>query len=90
MKLIDLLDVIPDECKIGIARPEDQRHGVIGYKHDAIARFACRNRLIKEQVENMDVSRVYPCSSVQCAEELLFENDIPQLYVAPAVIIEIE
>lgn len=36
MKLIDLLSVIPDECKIGIAHPEDQRHGVIGYKDDAI------------------------------------------------------
>ena len=91
MKLIDLLSVIPDECKIGLERPEDQRHGVvIDYKHDAIARFACRNRLIKEQVENMDVSCVYPCANARCAEELLIENDIPSLYVVPAVIIEIE
>ena len=90
MKLIDLLRVIPDKCKIGIARPEDQRHGVIADKDDAIAQFAYRNRLIKEQVENMDVSRAYPCSSVQCAEELLFENDIPSLHVTPIVIIEIE
>lgn len=90
MKLIDLLSVIPDECKICLERPEDQRHGVIGYKHDAIARFAYRNRLIKEQVENMDVSCVYPCANARCAEELLLEDDIPPLYVVPAVIIEIE
>nr|DAO54981.1 MAG TPA: hypothetical protein [Caudoviricetes sp.] len=90
MKLIDLLSVIPDECRIGIARPEDQRHGVIGDKYDAITRFAYRNKLIKEQVENMDVSRVYPCANAQCAEELLLEDDIPSLYVVPAVIIEIE
>lgn len=90
MKLIDLLSVIPNECKIGIARPEDQRHGVIGYKYDAVTRFAYRNRLIKEQVENMDVSKVYPCSSVQCAEEFLFESGTTSLYVAPVVLIEIE
>lgn len=90
MKLIDLLSYIPDECKIGIARPEDLRYRVIGYKNDAIARFAYMNQLTKEQVYNMDVSSVYPCANVQCAEELLLKNDVPSLYGSLVVLTEIE
>lgn len=90
MKLIDLLSAIPDECKIGIAHPEDQRHGVIGYKDDAITRFAYRNKLIKEQVENMDVRHVYPAADVQGADTQLFGIDTLPLYVSLEIIIEIE
>lgn len=90
MKLIDLLSYIPDECKIGLASPGEQRHGVIDYKYDAIARFAYRYKLTRDQVKNMDVSRIYPCAYVQCSGEYVFENDIPSLYVKPQIIIEIE
>lgn len=51
MKLIDLLIYIPDEYKIGLASPGDQRHGVIDYKYDAIARFAYRYKLTRDQVK---------------------------------------
>lgn len=88
MKLIDLLSYIPDECKIGIASYGEQ--GVIDYKYDAITCFAYRYKLTNEQVENMNVSSIYPCASVQCSEEYVFENDIPSLYVKPQIIIEIE
>lgn len=90
MKLIDLLNYIPEECEIGIVRFDDGFSISYGNKWDAIAKAAYKYRLIKEQVENMDVSRVYPCANVQCREEHLFENDTPPLYVKPEIIIEIE
>lgn len=90
MKLIDLLSYIPDECKIVLSSPGEQRHGVIDYKYDAIARFAYRYKLTRDQVKNMNVSSIYPCACVQCSEEYVFENDIPSLYVKPQIIIEIE
>lgn len=90
MKLIDLLNYIPDECKICLAGHREQRHGVVDYKYDAITRFAYRYKLINEQVENMDVISIFPCACVQCSEEYVFKNDIPSLYVKPQIIIEIE
>lgn len=90
MKLIDLLKIIPDECKIVLARCGEQRHGVIDYKCDTIVRFASRYKLTEDQVKNMDVSSIYPCACVQCSEEYVFVNGIPSLYVKPQIIIEIE
>lgn len=90
MKLIDLLNYIPDECKIVLAMFGEQRHGVIDYKYDAIVRFAYRHKLTEDQVKNMDVSSIYPCACVQCSEEYVFNNDIPSLYVKPQIVIEIE
>lgn len=90
MKLIDLLKIIPDECKIVLTKYGEQRHGVIDYKCDTIVRFASRYKLTEDQVKNMDVSSIYPCACVQCSEEYVFVNGIPSLYVKPQIIIEIE
>lgn len=93
MKLIDLLNYVPDECEIGLVRSEDQQHGVIGDKYDAITRFAYRNRLIKEQVENMDVRHISPAAYAQrdSTDSIqLFERDVLPLYVKSGIIIEIE
>lgn len=92
MKLIDLLDVIPDECEICLARPEDWRNRYAGNKDEAIARFAYKNRFVKEQVENLDVYRAYPCSLVHVpgGEVHLFDDDVPPFHVKPEIIIEIE
>lgn len=51
MKLINLLSYIPDECKICLSSLGEQRHGVIDYKYDAIARFAYRYKLTRDQVK---------------------------------------
>lgn len=90
MKLIDLLSYIPDECEIGIVCFDGGFPVSYGNKWDAIAKVAYKYRLIKEQVENMDVSSVYPCTYVQCKEAHLFENETPPIYVKPQIIIEIE
>lgn len=88
MKLIDLLHYIPDECEIGIVYGG---FSFYGNKGDAIAEVAYKYRLIKEQVENMDVSNVYPGTYVQCKEAHLFEkNETPPLCIKPQIIIEIE
>lgn len=89
MKLIDLLNYIPDECEIGIV---DGGFSIsYGNKWDAIAKVAYKYKLIKEQVENMDVSSVYPCTYVQCKEtHLLEKNETPPLCIKPQIIIEIE
>lgn len=90
MKLIELFSYIPDECKIGLAALGERRHGVIDYKYDAIARFARRYKLTRDQVKNMDVNTIYPSAYIQCSEEYVFGDDDPSLYVKPQIIIEIE
>lgn len=90
MKLIDLLSYIPDECEIGLARFDDGVPISYGNKSEAIQSVAYKYRLIKEQVENMDVRSVYPAAYVQGADTQLFERDVPPIYVKPEIIIEIE
>lgn len=90
MKLIDLLDVIPDECEISLSRPDDMEIGDEGSKYEAIARFAYQNRLIKEQVENMDVVSIKPCSHAQCDGAYLFDDDYISFNVSRVLVIEIE
>lgn len=75
MKLIDLLSVIPDDCEVSLSWPDDKDIGTERMRDDAIAEFAYRNRLIKEQVENMDVVSIKPCSHVQCDGAYLFGDD---------------
>lgn len=91
MKLIDLLSYIPDECEIGLVRFDDGFSVSYGNKSEAIEKVAYEYRLIKEQVENMDVISVYPCTYVQCKEAHLFEKfETPPLCIKPQIIIEIE
>lgn len=90
MKLINLLDVIPDECEISLTRPDDMEIGDEGPKYEAIARFAYPNRLIKEQVENMDVVSIKPCLHVQCDSRYLFDDDYIPFNASRVLAIEIE
>lgn len=90
MKLIDLLNCIPEECEIGLMRCNNGFFISSGLKTVAIEGFAYKNKLIKEQVENMDVDSIYPCASVQCDNAQLFERGVPPLDVKPEIIIEIE
>lgn len=91
MKLKELLEVIPDDCEIGLI-PWDNGFSVsYGNKAEAIEKLAYRYKLIKEQIKNMDVSSVYPCTYVQCKEAHLFEkNEAPPLCIKPQISIEIE
>ena len=91
MKLIDLLSVIPDECEIGLVRFDDGFSISYGDKSEAMQSVAHKYRLIKEQVENMDVRHVYPAAYAQCNSIQLFGIYVPPpLYVKPEIIIEIE
>lgn len=90
MKLIDLLSYIPSGCEIGLVHVDDRLSASYGNKYAVIAGFAYKNKLIKEQVENMDVDNIYPCASVQCNSTQLFERDVTPLVVKPEIIIAIE
>lgn len=90
MKLIELLEVIPDDCEIGLAAFDDKVCAfAYGTKDDAIMSFAQRKRFITEQVESMEVISTYPCANVYCKEEHLLESDMPPLHVTPQLLIEI-
>lgn len=90
MKLIDLLSVIPDECEVSLSWPDDNDIGTELMRDGAIAEFAYRNRLIKEQVENMDVVSIKPCSHVQCDGMYLFDDDSIPFNISRVLVIEIE
>ena len=90
MKLIDLLSYIPDDCEIGLI-PWDNGFSVsYGNKAEAIQKLACRYKLIKEQVENMDVIHVYSGVKVEANNVECLLRDTYPLDVIPELIIEIE
>lgn len=91
MKLKELLEVIPDDCEIGLADFNKEICTVTyGTKEDAIMGFAQKSIFIKEQIENMDVISIHPYSHVYCTVQHLFANDKPApLYVKMQLIIEI-
>lgn len=90
MKLIDLLSYIPDECEIGLARFDDGFSISYGDKSEAMQSVAYKYRLIKEQVENMDVRNIYPGVDVQSNNVELFSRGAFPFDITPEIIIEIE
>lgn len=90
MKLKELLEVIPDDCEIGLI-PWDNGFSVsYGNKDEAIEKLSYRYKLIKEQVKNMDVIHVYSgvnveANNVECLSRVTYPLD-----VIPELIIEIE
>ena len=90
MKLIDLLNYVPDDCEIGLI-PWDNGFSVsYGNKAEAIEKLAYRYKLIKEQVKNMDVMHVYSgvnveANNVECLSRVTYPLD-----VISELIIEIE
>ena len=90
MILIDLLNYIPDECEIGLVRFDGGFSISHGNKSEAMEGVAYKYRLIKEQVENMDVRSIYSGACVQCNNVEMFNRDVPPLDVKPEVVIEIE
>lgn len=90
MKLIDLLSCISDECEIGIVRWDDGFSISYGNKSEAMEKVAYKYRLIKEQVENMDVRNIYPGVDVQSNNVELFSRGAFPLDITPEIIIEIE
>ncbi len=90
MKLIDLLKIIPDECEISLSRPDDGEIGDEWPKSEAVASFAYKNRLTKEQVWNMDIVTIRPCSHIQCDGAYLFDDDYIPFKVSQIFAIEIE
>lgn len=90
MKLIDLLKIIPDECEISLSRPDDGEIGDEWPKSEAVASFAYKNRLIKEQVWNMDIVTIRPCSHIQCDGAYSFDDDYIPFKVSRILAIKIE
>lgn len=90
MKLKELLEVIPDDCEIGLI-PWDNGFSVsYGNKDEAIEKLSYKYKLIKEQVKNMDVIHVYSgvnveANNVECLSRVTYPLD-----VIPELIIEIE
>jgi hypothetical protein len=90
MKLKELLEVIPDNCEIGLI-PWDNGFSVsYGKKAEAIEKLACRYKLIKEQVKNMDVIHVYSGVNVEANNVECLSRATYPLDVIPELIIEIE
>lgn len=90
MKLIDLLNYIPDDCEIGLVRFNGRFPISHGNKSEATESLAYKYRLVKEQVENMDVRSIYSGACFQGNNVELFERDVPPFDVKPEVVIEIE
>lgn len=90
MKLKELLEIIPDDCEIGIVRWDDGFSISYGNKSEAMEKVAYKYRLIKEQVENMDVRNIYPGVDVQSNNVELFSRGAFPLDITPEIIIEIE
>ena len=89
MKLKELLEIIPDECDIGLSNfSKDNCKVIYGNREYAILSFAEREKFITEQVENMEVISIYPCANVYCKEEHLLESDMPSLHVTPQLLME--
>lgn len=81
---------IPDNREICLLRSSDIEITIKGTKDEAVAKFARKNKLIKEQVENFDVARIYPCAYFRCGGAyMLDEGSIPLSACIP-IVIEIE
>lgn len=90
MKLKELLEVISDDCEIGLI-PWDNGFSVsYGKKEEAIEKLACRYKLIREQVKNMDVKDVYSGVNIRANNVERLSRVTYPLDVIPALIIEIE
>lgn len=90
MKLKELLEVIPDDCEIGLI-PWDNGFSVsYGNKAQAIEKLSYRYKLIKEQVKNMDVKHVYSGVNVEANNVERLSRATYPLDVIPELIIEIE
>lgn len=90
MKLKELLEVIPDNCEIGLI-PWDNGFSVsYGNKAEAVEKLACRYKFIKEQVKNMDVIHVYSGVNVEANNVECLSRATYPLNVIPELIIEIE
>lgn len=90
MKLKELLEVIPDDCEIGLI-PWDNGFSVsYGNKDESIEKLSYRYKLIKEQVKNMDVIHVYSGVNVEANNAECLSRVTYPLDVIPELIIEIE
>lgn len=90
MKLEELLEIIPDECDIGLSNFSKHSGNVTyGNREYAILSFADKERFIPEQVKNMDVISIYPCANTYCDTNLLIGHDMPPLHVNMQMLIEL-
>ena len=90
MKLKELIEVIPDDCKIGLMPWDNGFFVSYGNKAEAIEKLAYRYKLNKEQAENMDVIHVYSGVNVEANNVECLSRAIYPLDVIPELIIEID
>ncbi len=89
MKLANLLELIPEEYAIRLARLEDCSVGDVGTKNDIIAKFAKRNNLTQNKVARMKVLCVYPRVDMKCEEVSFYSGGTLPLRVKPQIVIDI-
>lgn len=90
MKLIDLLNVIPDDREVCLLHHKDIKITIKGTKDEAVAKFAHKSKLIEEQVKNFDVVRVYPCAYLQCGGAYILAEDKIPFNISIPIVIEID
>lgn len=90
MKLRELLKVIPDEYEIGIAGSDKNIYTITyGNQEEAIMGFAKSSTYTKEQIEDMEVIAIYPCTNVSCKELHMYADDITPLHIKTQLIIRV-
>lgn len=100
MKLSELLEVIPDNCKIGLADFSEFGCKIpFGNNHEEVIKsFAEHKKFIPEQVENLEVIAIHPGTSAYLPSNVhtygednvhTYGEDIVDFYIKTHLLIEI-
>ena len=90
MKLKKLLKVIPERCKVGFtATDNDLLFLPYDTKEEAVATFAQRTATTTDFIKDLEVTSIYPCASVYCDHETVFNDTMPSLHAEMQLLIEV-
>lgn len=90
MKIKELFKVIPEEYEIGIAGPDKDIYTITyGNQEEAVMGFVESSTHTKEQIEDMEVIAIYPCTNVSCKELHMYADDITPLHIKTQLIIRV-
>lgn len=92
MKLKELLEVIPDNYKLGLMDSDSDNYSILvfGNKKDIIWGYGQKARLQPEQVENLKVVAIHPGASPFIPDKMeLYGDDSIELHVKTCLLIEV-
>lgn len=92
MKLKELLEVIPDNYKLGIMDADADNYSirVFGNKKDVILGYGQRSRLLPEQVENLNVIAIHPGVAPYISSGVeIYGDDAAELRIDTRLLIEV-